>query len=81
MDSVSFGTEILAKPLYNIKMTDDGYVTFDFLKRFPTGIHDVIVDKSVDARIYSIDGRYVGCDASKLRTGVYIRNHRKFVVK
>lgn len=81
MDSVSLGTEILAKPLYNIKMTDDGYVTFDFLKRFPTGIYDVIVDKSVDARIYSIDGRYVGCDASKLRTGVYIRNHRKFVVK
>lgn len=32
-----------------------------------------------DGRIYSIDGRYMGTDASVLKSGMYIMNGRKFV--
>jgi hypothetical protein len=34
-----------------------------------------------NARIYSIDGRYVGTDFTNLPNGIYIRNGKKFRVK
>lgn len=37
------------------------------------------VEKKADNRIYSIDGRYMGTDASVLKDGIYIRNGKKFV--
>ena len=37
------------------------------------------VEKKADNRIYSIDGRYIGTDASVLKDGIYIRNGKKFV--
>lgn len=48
-----------------------------------TGIDKVMFvgnsTKPADNRIYSIDGRYVGTDASKLSKGLYICNGKKFV--
>ncbi len=49
-----------------------------------TGIDAVTVqpgtgDKPTDTRIYSIDGRYVGTDATTLPKGIYIRGGKKFI--
>lgn len=49
-----------------------------------TGIGNVMVNENTmkpaaDNRIYSIDGRYMGTDASVLKDGIYIRNGKKFV--
>ena len=50
----------------------------------PSGIESVTVlpgvaDKLADNKIYSIDGRYVGTDATQLPKGMYIRGGKKFV--
>jgi len=34
---------------------------------------------AMQARIYTLDGRYVGTDASILPHGIYIQNNKKFV--
>lgn len=50
-----------------------------------TGIDNVITVtgtggiRPADNRIYSIDGRYVGTDDTKLGKGLYIRNGKKFI--
>lgn len=73
--------ETLDKPIYNITETDS-IVYFDFLQKFATdGIVPIRVLKEEDKRIFSIDGRYMGTDASTLPKGIYIRNRHKFVVR
>lgn len=47
-----------------------------------TAIDKVVTEQTerpADNRIYSIDGRYMGTDASVLKDGIYIRNGKKFV--
>ena len=49
-----------------------------------TGIDGITVQpdaagKPADRRIYSIDGRYVGTDATQLPKGMYIRGGKKFI--
>ena len=46
-----------------------------------TGIDNITVSPSTDndRRIYSVDGRYVGTDDTKLGKGLYIRNGKKFI--
>lgn len=50
-----------------------------------TGIDNVITVTGTDGirpadnRIYSVDGRYVGTDDTKLGKGLYIRNGKKFI--
>lgn len=49
-----------------------------------TGIADAVTgtdNKPADNRIYSIDGRYVGTDATQLPKGLYIKDGKKFVKK
>ena len=60
---------------------DDRYVSFKFKNNEPTGIQSPsIVERSTyDNRIYTLDGRYVGTDASILPHGIYIQNNKKFV--
>lgn len=53
-------------------------------RTYSTGIDDVTVGSEAagyvkDNRIYSIDGRYLGTDASLLPKGIYIMNGKKFV--
>lgn len=82
-----FDGSILAKSIINIKENDGGnsnnnYVSFEFKNRLvPTGIQSLsIVERSTsDNRIYTLDGRYVGTDASILPHGIYIQNNKKFV--
>lgn len=71
----------LDKPVYNIKFSDN-VVTFDFLKNTATAISGVtVVSHDADSRIFSVDGRYMGNDASQLPKGLYIQGGRKFVVR
>lgn len=72
----------LTNLLYNIKETD-GVITFDYLKDFATGIDQTLADKDAEKNpsIFSLDGRYLGNDASKLTKGVYIIGKKKVVIK
>lgn len=72
----------LTNLLYNIKETK-GVITFDYLKDYATGIDQTLVDKDAEKNpsIFSLDGRYLGNDASKLTKGVYIIGKKKVVIK
>lgn len=80
--SVKLNSSTLEKPFYNIKETD-GVITFDYLKDYATGINQTLVDKKGEKNpsIFSLDGRYLGNDASKLTKGVYIIGKKKVVIK
>ena len=60
---------------------DDRYVSFKFKNNEPTGIQSpsIFERRTSDNRIYTLDGRYVGTDASILPHGIYIQNNKKFV--
>ena len=60
---------------------DDRYVSFKFKNNEPTGIQPPsIIERIIsDNRIYTLDGRYVGTDASILPHGIYVQNNKKFV--
>lgn len=54
----------------------------DINDSYPTAISGVSIQKrSADNVIYSIDGRSVGNDTTKLLSGVYVMNGKKFVVR
>ena len=82
-----FNGSILEKSIVNIKENDGGdsnnnYVNFEFKNGLvPTGIQSlsIIARSTSDNRIYTLDGRYVGTDASILPHGIYIQNNKKFV--
>ena len=81
--SVELNNSTLKKPFYNIKETDDGVITFDYLKDYATGIDQTLADKETEKNqsIFSLDGRYLGNDASKLTKGIYIIGKKKVVIK
>lgn len=81
--SVKLNKSTLKKPFYNIKETDDGVITFDYLKDYATGIDQTLADKDTvkNQSIFSLDGRYLGNDASKLTKGIYIIGKKKVVIK
>ena len=82
-----FDGSILEKSIVNIKENDGGdsnnnYVNFEFKNGLvPTGIQlpSIFERRTSDNRIYTLDGRYVGTDASILPHGIYILNNKKFV--
>lgn len=80
--SVELNNSTLEKPFYNIKEID-GVITFDYLKDYATGIDQTLADKETEKNqsIFSLDGRYLGNDASKLTKGVYIIGKKKVVIK
>ena len=73
---------VINAPIYNIK-ENNGIITFDYLKDFTTGIDSPItnVEADKDASIYTLDGRYLGTDASKLTKGLYIIGKKKVIIK
>ncbi len=73
---------ILKWSIYDIVENDaERYVSFKFKNNETTGIQSPsIIERSTsDNRIYTLDGRYVGTDASVLPHGIYIQNNKKFV--
>lgn len=55
---------------------NEGVLSFTYIPDFATGIKGVKVRESQnDDRIYTLDGRYVGKDETKLPKGLYIKNH------
>ena len=80
--SVELNNSTLKKPFYNIKETD-GVITFDYLKDFATGIDSPVIQQNEekDTRIFTLDGRYLGTDASQLTKGVYIIGKKKVIIK
>ena len=80
--SVKLNKSILEKPFYNIKEAD-GVITFDYLKDYATGIDSPVIQQNEekDTRIFTLDGRYLGTDASLLTKGVYIIGKKKVIIK
>ena len=73
---------ILKWSIFDIVENDaERYVSFKFKNNETTGIQSPsIIERSAsDNRIYTLDGRYVGTDASILPHGIYIQNNKKFV--
>lgn len=59
---------------------DDKNVIDNTFKGVVDGINGItVVKKTVDNRIYSIDGRYLGTDASALGKGIYVVGGKKIV--
>ena len=73
---------ILKRSISDIVENDaERHVSFKFKNNETNGIQSLsIVERSTsDNRIYTLDGRYVGIDASILPHGIYIQNNKKFV--
>ena len=73
---------ILKWSIFDIVENDaERYVSFKFKNNETTGIQSPsIIERSIsDNHIYTLDGRYVGTDASVLPHGIYIQNNKKFV--
>ena len=77
---------IMNKSILNIIENDGSdansrYVSFEFKNNETTGIQapSIFERSTSDNRIYTLDGRYVGTDASILPHGIYIQNNKKFV--
>lgn len=85
------GSNVLGIPITKIKRSkgsvsflvcggDDKNVIDNTFKGVVDGINGVtVVKKTVDNRIYSIDGRYLGTDASTLGKGIYVVGGKKIV--
>ena len=77
-----YDNTILKWSIFDIIENDaERQVSFKFKNNEPTAIQSLsIVERSIsDNRIYTLDGRYVGTDASILPHGIYIQNNKKFV--
>ena len=79
--SVKLNNSTLEKPIYNIK-EENGVITFDYLDNI-SAIQLPSVDETnmTTKQIFSLDGRYLGNDASKLTKGIYIIGKKKVVIK
>lgn len=84
----SYRIELEGNGAINITFSSNAKAFFlDEVRIMPvtaTGIDGVTVQpdaagKPADRRIYSIDGRYVGTDATQLPKGMYIRGGKKFI--
>ncbi|WP_424050398.1 M6 family metalloprotease domain-containing protein [Prevotella melaninogenica] len=77
-----YNDTILKWSIFDIIENDaERQVSFKFKNNEPTAIQSLsIVERTTsDNRIYTLDGRYVGTDASILPHGIYIQNNKKFV--
>lgn len=79
--SVTLNNSTLEKSIYNIK-EENGVITFDYLDNI-SAIQLPSVDETdmTTKQIFSLDGRYLGNDASKLTKGIYIIGKKKVVIK
>jgi M6 family metalloprotease-like protein len=72
------GVKLMGKSITNIRVADDGTVSFDFMKG-STGINAVVDTQSNDNCWYDLLGRRL--TGKPTRKGVYIQESRKILVK
>lgn len=71
----------IGKPITDItENTETGEVSFKFMGGTETAIESVIKREEDSKAIYSLDGRYLGTDKSKLGKGIYIIGKKKVVL-
>lgn len=73
--TITFSSDAAAFILDEVKVTSSVSTRIDNVMTV-TGTDGI---RPADNRIYSIDGRYVGTDDTKLGKGLYIRNGKKFI--
>ena len=75
------GSFLLHKSVTRIRQNADGTIAFHFTNGIVDGIDETAASRPAAARkgIYSLDGRYLGEDASRLNRGLYIINGKKVV--
>ena len=79
--SVVLNNSTLEKPIYNIK-EENGVITFDYLDNISAiQLPSVEETDMTTKQIFSLAGRYLGNDASKLTKGIYIIGKKKVVIK
>ena len=79
--SVVLNNSTLEKPIYNIKEENE-VITFDYLDNISAiQLPSVEETDMTTKQIFSLDGRYLGKDASKLTKGIYIIGKKKVVIK
>ena len=66
------GSTLLSKPITNIRMSDDGFVSFDFMGGDHDGISSVVSNMS-SRSVYNLQGQQV----LSPRKGLYIINRKK----
>ncbi len=73
---------VIEKPIYNItENLEEGTISFEYLNKIINGIDNISDLHSQDAKqtVYSIDGRNLGTDFSKLAKGIYIVGGKKIL--
>ena len=67
------GSNYLSKAITNIKMSEDGLVSFDFMGGSVSAIREVNLEEETIPAAYDLNGRYVGATADKSgRHGLYL---------
>lgn len=75
--NVASGVGIMNKPITNIRMSEDGLISFDFMDEVETGIHTTHqIQGFMQNDIFDLQGRKV---QYPLNNRLYIRNGRKFI--
>lgn len=73
---------VIEKPIYNItENLEEGTISFEYFNKIINGIDNISDLHSQDAKqtVYSIDGRNLGTDFSKLAKGIYIVGGKKIL--
>jgi len=69
----SVKSKLLSKPITNIRMSDDGLISFDFMGGDPSGISQPVRShSSFPSRYYDLQGR----ETTPTRPGIYIIRYR-----
>ncbi len=65
----------LGKPIYNIRMSDEGVISFSYLDNTLTGISTVEQKDGDSSRLYTIDGTLIfnGEESPNFKPGIYIK--------
>ncbi len=78
------GAKLMNKSITDITQNADGTISFKFANNNGTGIRDIItsgngLNNGKNARIHTLDGRFVGTDLNALPKGIYIIGGKKIV--
>ena len=76
----ALGYYSLRKPITNIRVSDDGLVSFDFMKEGQTPVGRLVAPQGKDkSGYYSLQGQRI--ENRKLSKGVYIHDGKKVIIK